>query len=1060
MRPDLTLILQRALARCCPWATRWAMASAAVLTVAVAVTACGGGAQPETQSVPQRISFSAPTDRALDAAPPVLAASATSGLAVVIASSTPQVCQLSGNALQLLNAGTCTLSASQPGDAVYAPAAPVLASFNITRAAQTITFISPGNQTVGTVPGVLTATATSGLVVAFASSTPAVCTVTGNVLALAGAGTCTLTASQAGDANHSPAAPVLHSVPVAVNLLSQTITFNPLANQTLGTPAPALVAQASSGLPVSLASITPQLCTVTGSSVSLLGAGTCTLAASQAGNAGYSAATTVLNSFTILAMPQVISFAAPGDQTLGAAPNLLVATSNSGLAVVLVSSTPAVCTVSGSSLTLLAVGTCTVGASQPGNASYLAAVPVSRSFAVAAAPLAAQTISFATPPDQTLGSAPAALVATSTSNLAVTLASTTPGVCTVSGSTLTLVAVGSCSISATQAGNTAFAAASPVSRTFNVAAAPLLAQTISFAAPANQTLGTAAPALVATSSAGLVVSFAATTPTVCTVSGSTLTQVAAGTCSITATQAGNASTAAATAVTRSFSVSVAPLLAQTINFTSPGNQTLGSAPGPLVATATSGLTVVFASSTGTVCSVSGSTLALLAAGTCTVDASQAGNSTYGAATSVSRTFSVAAAPQTITFNTPANQSFGAAPSSLVASASSGLSVAFASTTPTVCSVSGSTVTLLAAGTCSINATQGGNANTAAATAVLRSFVVAPATQTISFATPANQTLGSPPAPLVATSSAGLTVVFASTTPAVCSASGTTLTLVAAGTCSISATQAGNANTAAATAVVRSFGVATAAQTISFTSPGNQTLGTAPGPLVASASSGLVVSITSNTPAVCNASGTTLTLVAVGTCTLTANQAGNATYAPATSVVQSVTVAAAPVELFANGGFETPGASTPANAWLAAASGYSLSSDAHSGQFSAQLSSVAFNAAVMLQNSKDQGLRPDLTVGTSPTLTFWAKGTAGGTGNVLFALRYLDGNGNIKLNSGNRFFQALINPTTWTKITYTLGVVPVGATAAFIEFSQAIGPIDGSNPAGVVLIDDLSLQVGP
>ncbi len=1048
MRPDLTLILQRA--------TRWAMTSAAVL----ALSACGGGAQPEAQAVPQTLNFTAPADRAFDAAPPVLAANATSGLAVVFASSTPQVCMLSGNALQLLGAGTCSISASQPGNAVYAAATPVLASFKITPAAQTITFISPGNQTLGTLPGVLTATTTSGLVVGFASSTPAVCTVAGTRLALAGAGTCTITASQAGDANHSAAAPVTHSVLVAVNLLAQTISFNPLANQTLGTPAPALVATATSGLPVSLASITPQLCTVAGTGVSLLAAGTCTLAASQAGNAGYSAAATVLNSFTILAMPQVISFAAPGNQTLGTAAAPLVATSSAGLVVVLASSTPSVCTVSGSSLTLLTVGTCTVDASQPGNASYLAAVPVSRSFAVAAAPLLTQTISFAAPADQSLGSTPATLAATASSGLVVSFVSTTPGVCLVSGSSVALVAVGTCSISATQAGNTAFAPASAVSRTFNVAAVPLLAQTISFTAPANQTLGTAAPTLVATSSAGLVVSFASSTPGVCTVSGNSLALVAAGTCSITATQAGSASTAAATAVTRSFSVSAAPLTAQTISFNSPGNQTLGSAPGPLVATATSGLTVTFASSTGTVCSVSGTTLTLLAAGACTVDASQAGNSTYGAASTVSRTFSVATAAQTISFNTPANQSFGAAPSSLVASASSGLVVVFASTTPTVCSVSGSTVTLLAAGTCSINATQAGNANTAAATAVLRSFVVAPATQTISFATPANQTLGSTPAPLVATSSAGLTVTFASTTPAVCSASGTTLTLVAAGTCSISATQAGNANTAAATAVVRSFSVNTAAQTISFTSPGNQTLGTAPGPLVASASSGLVVSITSNTPAVCNASGTTLTLVAVGTCTLTANQAGNATYAPATSVVQSVTVAAAPVELFANGGFETPGASTPANAWLAAASGYSLSSDAHSGQFSAQLSSVAFNAAVMLQNSKDQGLRPDLTVGTSPTLTFWAKGTAGGTGNVLFALRYLDGNGNIKLNSGNRFFQALINPTTWTKITYTLGVVPAGATAAFIEFSQAIGPIDGSNPAGVVLIDDLSLQVGP
>ena len=162
--------------------------------------------------------------------------------------------------------------------------------------------------------------------------------------------------------------------------------------------------------------------------------------------------------------------------------------------------------------------------------------------------------------------------------------------------------------------------------------------------------------------------------------------------------------------------------------------------------------------------------------------------------------------------------------------------------------------------------------------------------------------------------------------------------------------------------------------------------------------------------------------------------------------------------FANGGFETAGVATAAASWLNGAAGYTRSADAHSGSFSAQLASPAFNAAVMLQNSKEQGGLPNLTVGDTPTLTFWAKGTAGGTGNVLFALGYLDDIGNIKANSGNQFFQGSINANTWSQITYSLGAVPVGATAAFIEFSQGIGPIDAGNPAGKVLIDDLFLGV--
>lgn len=175
---------------------------------------------------------------------------------------------------------------------------------------------------------------------------------------------------------------------------------------------------------------------------------------------------------------------------------------------------------------------------------------------------------------------------------------------------------------------------------------------------------------------------------------------------------------------------------------------------------------------------------------------------------------------------------------------------------------------------------------------------------------------------------------------------------------------------------------------------------------------------------------------------------------------SLLAAASTMNGFANGGFEVPGANPPpAEAWLPAASGYSLSSDARTGSFAAELASPAFSAAVMLQNSIEQGGLAPLTEGDNPLLSFWAKGFAGGTGNVLFALRYLDDVGNIKADSGNQFFQGNINPNTWTEITYDLGAVPAGATAAFIEFSQGIGPIEDPNlPAGSVLIDDLYLGV--
>ncbi len=170
-----------------------------------------------------------------------------------------------------------------------------------------------------------------------------------------------------------------------------------------------------------------------------------------------------------------------------------------------------------------------------------------------------------------------------------------------------------------------------------------------------------------------------------------------------------------------------------------------------------------------------------------------------------------------------------------------------------------------------------------------------------------------------------------------------------------------------------------------------------------------------------------------------------------------------INVFSNGSFETNGGvntSNSATSWLGAASGYTISSDAQDGSFSMRLASPAFNAAVALQNSVDNGLNPILdpsTWGTTPTLSFYAKGFAGGTGNVLFALRYLDSVGNILANSGNVFFQGSINTSTWTNITLSSLIVPVGATAVFLEYSQGIGPIEPPNLlAGEVLIDNVSL----
>lgn len=82
------------------------------------------------------------------------------------------------------------------------------------------------------------------------------------------------------------------------------------------------------------------------------------------------------------------------------------------------------------------------------------------------------------------------------------------------------------------------------------------------------------------------------------------------------------------------------------------------------------------------------------------------------------------------------------------------------------------------------------------------------------------------------------------------------------------------------------------QSITFTNPGDQTFGTTP-TLTATASSSLPVAFSATTTAVCTVtSGGMLTFVNTGSCTVNANQSGNASYLPASQVSQTFMVNAA------------------------------------------------------------------------------------------------------------------------------------------------------------------------
>ncbi|MEZ4680987.1 MAG: choice-of-anchor Q domain-containing protein [Caldilineaceae bacterium] len=182
---------------------------------------------------------------------------------------------------------------------------------------------------------------------------------------------------------------------------------------------------------------------------------------------------------------------------------------------------------------------------------------------------------------------------------------------------------------------------------FEFVPANLRNQTIIFDPLSDRTLGDPPFDINATATSGLPVSLVQSTPLVCTVSGggSTVTLLSTGTCTIQALQLGDSLYNAAPPVARAFAVKSTAKSDQRITFGPLSTKTVGDLPFALSATASSGLPIHYLAGPPTICTVEQSTVevsivTLLAAGQCTITATQEGNDAINPATPVMRSFTV------------------------------------------------------------------------------------------------------------------------------------------------------------------------------------------------------------------------------------------------------------------------------------------------------------------------------------------------------------------------------------------------------------------------------------
>ena len=334
-----------------------------------------GGGTPSLTSQTLTIDAASFTSTyAINAAAPTLTSTSSGGTgAKSYSSSTLAVCTINSStgAVVFVAPGTCTVTASIAADSTYSSATSSSVSFTITLATQVLTWAPGTSLTIAQSPHTPSTLASGSgspaITYAVTSAGTTGCTVNAStaVITYTGAGSCTITATAAATSIYASAT---KSVVFSIEQIEQAVSITstaPVAAKVAGSTYALTATGGASGNPVTFASLTILICTVSGSTASFIGVGTCTISADQAGNTNYSASPQVTQSFTVGKGDPQLSIFADISKSFGASAFSLtaptVANSLAG-AFSYTSGTTATATISSSTVTIVAAGTSTITA--------------------------------------------------------------------------------------------------------------------------------------------------------------------------------------------------------------------------------------------------------------------------------------------------------------------------------------------------------------------------------------------------------------------------------------------------------------------------------------------------------------------------------------------------------------------------------------------------------------------------------------------------------------------------------------------------------------------------
>src|SRR6056300_1227913 len=229
-----------------------------------------------------------------------LSATSSSTVAISYSSSDTSVATISGTTVTIVGSGSTVITASQASDSNY-NSATVTASLTVVKD-NPIIELSDVNKTFNDEDFSLSATSSSTGIISYSSSDTSVATISGTTVTIVGSGLTVITASQASDSNYNSA---------TVTASLTVVKDNPIielsdVNKTFNDEDFSLSATSSSTGAISYSSNDASVATISGTTVTIVGAGSAVIEASQAADSNYNS-TTVTASITVEKDDPVIS---------------------------------------------------------------------------------------------------------------------------------------------------------------------------------------------------------------------------------------------------------------------------------------------------------------------------------------------------------------------------------------------------------------------------------------------------------------------------------------------------------------------------------------------------------------------------------------------------------------------------------------------------------------------------------------------------------------------------------------------------------------------------------